>query len=321
MKRFLLICMSCVMLFSISACGKTEKADDNSVSVKTELNKVTDKQQDKQEKKKTANVTKEMKESNSESEEEENISKPEEDHTLAENADSNKEIDPYVGEYDSDELSECGYTLEIEKNNDETYHIQIGIYYVVKLYQCEGKQTEEGIVFCAPECEGKDISGIITLEGDVATVKFTSSDWSEVSDEREFTYHRTSNTPNIYVPEYKLESESLGSDADRYVGSYNSYDVGEPDLQIEKKEDGTYHIQIGIYRTINLHFCKGEQTEEGIAFSTTELAADCSGIITFVGDTATVKFTYSDELELGKDIVYRYYKTSNEPNIYEPEYE
>lgn len=114
------------------------------------------------------------------------------------------------------------------------------------------------------------------------------------------------------------------SEPDRYEGAYNSYDVNEPDLQIQKNEDGTYLIQIGIFRLTFLRECTGILAEDKIVFSTTEWGEDkeITGTITVDDEdiaTVTLEATWSDWWF--KNInVYKYYKVSDVPDIYELQY-
>lgn len=114
------------------------------------------------------------------------------------------------------------------------------------------------------------------------------------------------------------------NEPDPYVGSYNSYDVNEPDLQIQKNEDGTYLIQIGIFRLTFLRECTGILAEDKIVFSTTEWGEDkeISGTITVDDEdiaTVTLEAVWSDWWF--KNInVYKYYKVSDIPDIYELQY-
>lgn len=120
-------------------------------------------------------------------------------------------------------------------------------------------------------------------------------------------------SPESSVPEPDPE---LGTDLDPYVGEYNDYDNYEPNLEIQQNEDGTYKIQIGIFRTIWLNDCLGYATDSGIEFSTMQVGHEISGIITLEEDVATVTFTggWSDYSIINE---YRYYKISDTPNIYE----
>lgn len=104
---------------------------------------------------------------------------------------------------------------------------------------------------------------------------------------------------------------------DPYVGEYNSFDVDEPDLEIQRNANGTYKIQIGIYRTAFMDDCVGKRTESGISFLVNWEDRDYRGIITFEDDIATVIFTTSDWTEYHRINAFKYYKTSDVPNIYE----
>lgn len=71
------------------------------------------------------------------------------------------------------------------------------------------------------------------------------------------------------------ESDAIESiDEDSYVGEYNSYDTDEPDLEIQKNWDGSYLVQIGMYRLAQLDDCEGKLTEQGLEFSTDEYGKD-----------------------------------------------
>lgn len=103
---------------------------------------------------------------------------------------------------------------------------------------------------------------------------------------------------------------------DIYVGEYNDYDIPEPNLEIQKDEDGTYTIQVGVFRTAWLEDGKGILTEEGIEFTATAPnGKEMTGTIVMEEDIAVVTFdkevwaTYSHINE------YRYYKISDVPNI------
>ena len=103
---------------------------------------------------------------------------------------------------------------------------------------------------------------------------------------------------------------------DIYVGEYNDYDIPEPNLEIQKNEDGTYTIQVGVFRTAWLEDGKGILTEEGIEFTATAPnGKEMTGTIVMEEDIAVVTFdkevwaTYSHINE------YRYYKISDVPNI------
>ena len=238
----------------------------------------------------------------------------------------------YVGEYNSYDIDEP--ELEIEQQDDGSFKIQIGIFRLIQLYHCVGELTDEGIEFYTTELVDKDIRGIVTLDGDVATVTFTSADWGDYSSRNEHKYYKTSDVPNIYTPSYAIgkendvdepENTEDGRDAEisatQYVGAYNSYDVEEPDLQIEQQDDGSFKVQIGIFRLISLDECVGELTDKGLEFYTTEIGdKDIHGIITLDGDVATVTFTSADWRDYSSRDEFKYHKVSDVPDLYIPSY-
>lgn len=116
-----------------------------------------------------------------------------------------------------------------------------------------------------------------------------------------------------------LKEENLENELDPYVGEYNAYDIDEPMLQIRKNDDGSYLIQIGIYRLTQLDKCVGIEVGDRIEFSTTEWgeANEITGTITVDDDIATVVLLAEWSDTWFKDVdEYKYYKTSNIPNIY-----
>ncbi|MBE5962176.1 MAG: hypothetical protein E7256_12490 [Lachnospiraceae bacterium] len=122
---------------------------------------------------------------------------------------------------------------------------------------------------------------------------------------------------NDYVTELNIHNGYTAEmESDLYTGEYSAYDINEPMLEIQKNNDGTYKIQIGIYRLIQLDDCTGLATAEGLSFSTTELGdRNISGIITLDDDIATVTFTGSGWSDYSSVMKYKYYKTSDTPDI------
>lgn len=227
MKWFLFICVSCFLLVSFSACGKTEKINDQSAAIEKESGEVVNEQEEKygtsvvqntekessiekeegsiEEEKNIENIESSTEENNTENMES-STEKVESDSQATENdivvpadEDENTDAEPYVGEYNAYDIEEPG--LEIQKNEDGTYIIQIEMYRLAQLYDCVGERTDQGISFSTTEWDGKDFSGIITFEGDDAIVRFTSSDWAEFTDiNAVYKYYKISDIPNIYIP-------------------------------------------------------------------------------------------------------------------------
>lgn len=97
--------------------------------------------------------------------------------------------DLYSGVYCDYDVNEP--SLVIQKNDDGTYEIQIGIYRLAYMEDGVGNITEHGMEFTATAPNGNQVNGIITLEGDIATVVFDSGEWSEYADKSEYQYYRT----------------------------------------------------------------------------------------------------------------------------------
>ncbi len=96
---------------------------------------------------------------------------------------------------------------------------------------------------------------------------------------------------------------------DPYVGEYNDYDTNEPNLKIQKNSNGTYSIQIGIFRLVQMDDCVGTEKDGRIEFSVNDWEwgdnGKISGTITLEDNIAIVKFiTGWNE---GTD-EYRYYR-------------
>ena len=223
----------------------------------------------------------------------------------------------YIGEYKDEEVNEPN--LQIQQNRDGTFLIQIGIHRIASMYDGKGILTEKGMEFTITAPDDEKLTGIITLKKDVATVTFTNEVWAEYSTARDsFNYYKTSDIPNIYLPDYM----DLGIETDPFVGEYNDYDVEEPNLEIQKNEDGTYLIQIGIFRLTTLDDCIGTAKDGKIEFSAKlegeagEKASVIKGTITLDGDVATV--TFDKSFWFAEQNVYKYHKTSDIPHIYEP---
>ena len=76
---------------------------------------------------------------------------------------SEMEPDPYMGEYNCYDIHEP--YLEIQKNEDNTYEIQIDIFRLLLLDDCVGHATAEGIAFSTTKYTDTEMTGLITLEG------------------------------------------------------------------------------------------------------------------------------------------------------------
>lgn len=99
----------------------------------------------------------------------------------------------YEGQYMDYDTNEPG--LEIQKSGDGTYAIQISVFRLAYMDDGIGRVTDRGLEFSATAPNGKEITGTITVEGDIAAVIFDSLGWSSYSDVNEYRYYRASDTP------------------------------------------------------------------------------------------------------------------------------
>lgn len=87
---------------------------------------------------------------------------------------------------------------------------------------------------------------------------------------------------------------SSGVDAALFEGTWLDTDNNEPNLFINKQEDGSFDVKIGIFRLTSLDDGVGTLSRKGLSFTATDAAGNpISGIITVQKDTATVTFTDS----------------------------
>ena len=101
----------------------------------------------------------------------------------------------YEGEYNSYDVDEPA--LEIKKNDDETYQIQIDLFRLWGFYDDAGKITEEGLEFAATGPGGNEVNGVIKLEEDIAVVTIFGQEWLDFAGLSEYRFYKTSDVPNI----------------------------------------------------------------------------------------------------------------------------
>ena len=109
-------------------------------------------------------------------------------------ATGNAEMNLYEGEYNSYDVNEPA--LEIKKNDDETYQIQIDLFRLWG-FDAVGKITEEGLEFVATGPGGNEMNGVIKLEEDIASVTIFGQEWLDFAGLSEYRFYKTSDVPNI----------------------------------------------------------------------------------------------------------------------------
>ena len=102
----------------------------------------------------------------------------------------------YIGEYLDYDCNEPN--LEIAKETDGKYIVQIGIFRLTTLDDGVGELTPEGMVFTATDAAGNPISGMITVEDEIATVTFTDSTWSLIENGTSYMYSKSSDIANVW---------------------------------------------------------------------------------------------------------------------------
>ena len=122
----------------------------------------------------------------------------------------------YEGEYNSYDVNEPA--LEIKKNDDATYQIQIDLFRLRGFYDGAGKITEEGLEFTATGPRGKEMNGVIKLEEDIAVVTIFGQEWLDFAGLSEYKFYKTSDVPNIddfpaNQQESNMQDAATGSEA------------------------------------------------------------------------------------------------------------
>ena len=205
MKKVTWILAFAVVMCILSSCGQTKNSENtqtNVISRTTEINddssEVEDTQSD------DASASANTNPINGHKEDEQSVINevPEtQNDNIEEEQSTTDEAKPdlYEGEYSDYDVNEP--SLEIKKNNDETYQIQIKIYRLFYLDDGVGKVTEKGLEFEATGPNGNKVNGVIKLKEDIATVTFFSQEWIDFAGLSEYKFYKTSNVPNLYVYE------------------------------------------------------------------------------------------------------------------------
>lgn len=157
------------------------------------------------------------------------------------------DADEYEGEYLDYAVDEPG--LEIKKNSDGTYRIQILIYRLCFIDDGIGQKTENGLEFTATGPDGNEVHGVIKLEEDIAAVTISGEVWLEFAGTNEFAFYKTSNVPNMYdaAADSDVTAEEL---LDLFIsGSINAVDPEDltstfyiTDLNMDTEEWDSYSI-------------------------------------------------------------------------------
>lgn len=154
----------------------------------------------------------------------------------------------YEGEYNSYDVDEPA--LEIKKDDNETYQIQIEFFRLWSFDDGKGKTTEEGLEFTATGPGGNEVNGIIKLEGDIATVTVFGQEWLDFAGLSEYKYYKISDVPNMRdTADTDLEAtadELLDSFINGQVNAVDSTDLTSAfyitDLNMDSEEWDSFSI-------------------------------------------------------------------------------
>ena len=142
----------------------------------------------------------------------------------------------YEGEYNSYDINEPA--LEIKKNDDETYQIQIDLFRLWDFYDGAGKITEEGLEFASTGPRGNEVNGVIKLEEDIAVVAIFGQEWLDFAGLSEYKFYKTSDIPNI--------DDLLDSFINGLANAVDSEDSASTfsisDLNMDSEEGDAYSI-------------------------------------------------------------------------------
>ncbi len=201
MKKILLSFILCLSIVLFSGCGQqnVEKENASLMADSSEGSQETAEEGDKEAKVPIAeSMTNTEVSGNGNSGE--TVYTREEESSWSDDSEENSEEkvkDIYVGEYNDYDANQP--ELQIQKNEDGTYTIQVGVF---RLTWVEGKGTltENGIEFTAIVGKGKELTGTIVLEEDIAVVTFDKEVWAMYSHINEYRYYKTSDVPNLWLP-------------------------------------------------------------------------------------------------------------------------
>ena len=181
MKKVTWILAFAVVMCILSSCGQTKNSENTQTNVISRTTEINDDSSEVEETQSDdASASANTNPINGHKEDEQSVINevPEtQNDNIEEEQSTTDEAKPdlYEGEYSDYDVNEP--SLEIKKNNDETYQIQVKIYRLFYLDDGVGKVTEKGLEFEATGPNGNKVNGVIRLEEDIAMVTFFSQEW------------------------------------------------------------------------------------------------------------------------------------------------
>lgn len=199
MKKVTWILAFAVVMCILSSCGQTKNSENTQTNVISRTTEINDDSSEVEETQSDdASASANTNPINGHKEDEQSVINevPEtQNDNIEEEQSTTDEAKPdlYEGEYSDYDVNEP--SLEIKKNNDETYQIQIKIYRLFYLDDGVGKVTEKGLEFEATGPNGNKVNGVIRLEEDIAMVTFFSQEWIDFAGLSKYKFYKTSNVP------------------------------------------------------------------------------------------------------------------------------
>lgn len=201
--------------------------------------------------------------------------------------------------------------------------------YIKKMQEQYDKEYDERLaknIYTFEDQDGKDASpfGEVKEILDSKGIKYYSqAEVNKMIDEHEKSIGLDSKIKNGKEPEWKdLSGNSVTSDVDSdteasFIGEYVD-DNKDPSLEISKRSDGKFDVQISIFRLCTLDDGIGELQEDKIVFSVTDPNGNpMEGVITRDGDKAVVEFTKTTWTYISSGDKYSFTKKADEANLWE----
>ncbi len=181
-------------------------------------------------------------------------------------------------------------------------------------------------VYAFEDQDGKDAapSGNVKAILDAKGIKYYSqAEVNKMIDEHEKNIGLDSKIKNGKEPDWKdLSGNAVSNDVNgdteaTFIGEYVD-DNKDPSLEIAKRSDGKFDIQISIFRLCSLDDGIGELQEDKIVFSVTDPNGNpMEGVITRDGDKAVVEFTKTTWTYISNGDKYTFVKKADEANLWE----
>lgn len=127
------------------------------------------------------------------------------------------------------------------------------------------------------------------------------------------TIEESSDLTGGVTEQVDTETEEMQQTDNAYVGKYLDYDNNDPNLFISANGDGTYKLEIGIFRLAVFEDSDAVLTEAGLEFTAEDGAGNpIKGVITLEGNEAVVTFTESTWSLITNGTAYRYHRPSTQ---------